>query len=112
MSDYDAGLRLPWVVSGDGGSWRITSTAGDVIADDIPHGAVADHIADLHNGCDGTGHLPRSMGAIEQGEVTGLCISCQTFQPMYEVIPPSKPEWKREFRLAPHPRTALSTRNG
>lgn len=45
----DAGLHYPWVVSGDGGSWAITSTNGDVIASEIPHGVVADYIADLHH---------------------------------------------------------------
>lgn len=33
---------------------------------------------------------------------TGLCISCQEFRPMYEVVPPSRAEWPREFRLAEH----------
>jgi hypothetical protein len=48
-ADYDAGLRYPWVVSSNGGSWSITATNGDIIADDIPHGVVADYIAELHN---------------------------------------------------------------
>lgn len=48
-ADYDAGLRHPWVVTGDGGSWSITSTNGDIIASEIPHGIVADYIAELHN---------------------------------------------------------------
>lgn len=53
--------------------------------------------------CDGAGHLPRSMGEeLPDGRRSGMCISCMTFQPMDEVIPPSRPEWKREFRLAPH----------
>jgi hypothetical protein len=39
---------------------------------------------------------------LPDGTVTGLCISCQKFRPMYEVIPPSKLEWPREFRLAAH----------
>jgi hypothetical protein len=53
--------------------------------------------------CDGAGLLPRSMGEqLPDGTYTGMCVSCQEFKPMYEVIPPSKPEWRREFRLAPH----------
>lgn len=53
--------------------------------------------------CDGAGHLPRSMGeTLPDGTVTGMCVSCMEFQPMDEVIPPSKPEWRREFRLRPH----------
>lgn len=48
-AENDAGLRYPWVVSSDGGSWAITSTNGDVIASEIPHGVLADYIADLHN---------------------------------------------------------------
>lgn len=53
--------------------------------------------------CDGTGYLPRSMGeTLPDGTRTGLCISCMQFHPMREVIPPSKPEWPREFRLAEH----------
>lgn len=53
--------------------------------------------------CTGTDHLPRSMGErLADGTYTGLCISCQEFRPMYEVVPPSKPEWPREFRLADH----------
>jgi len=53
--------------------------------------------------CDGTGYLPRSMGwKLPDGTYTGMCISCQEFHPMTEVIPPSKPTYRREFRLAPH----------
>jgi hypothetical protein len=53
--------------------------------------------------CDGTGCLPRSMGeTLPDGTVTGLCVSCQRFRPMVEVVPPSRPEWPREFRLAEH----------
>lgn len=53
--------------------------------------------------CDGARNLPRSIGeTLPDGTVTGLCVSCMEFRPMYEVVPPSKPEWRREFRLAEH----------
>ena len=54
--------------------------------------------------CPGTDELPRTMGGKEEpdGTVTGLCVWCQQFRKMYEVIPPSHPTWKREFRLAAH----------
>lgn len=53
--------------------------------------------------CRGTGYLPRSVGELlPDGRRTGLCIWCEQFHPMDEVIPPSKPEWPREFRLAEH----------
>lgn len=53
--------------------------------------------------CDGSNLLPRVMGArLPDGTITGLCVSCQEFRPMYEVVPPSKPAWRREFRLAEH----------
>ena len=39
---------------------------------------------------------------LADGTVTGMCVSCQEFRPMVEVIPPSRPEWRREFRLAEH----------
>lgn len=53
--------------------------------------------------CRGTGHLPRAMaGQDADGTWLGVCISCMEPRPLVEVIPPSKPEWPREFRLAPH----------
>ena len=52
--------------------------------------------------CRGEGMLPRSMGDTAGDPVTGLCPWCKTFQPMTEVVPPSKPEWPREFRMAAH----------
>jgi len=61
------------------------------------------HVTVDRKECDGTGLLPRTMGEEqEDGTRTGLCVSCQQFHPMREVIPPSKPEWPREFRLQPH----------
>lgn len=36
-------------VNPNGGTWSIRSVAGDVIADDIPHGEIAEYIVDLHN---------------------------------------------------------------
>ena len=53
--------------------------------------------------CIGSGRLPRVMGErLPDGTVTGLCIGCQSFQPMSEVVPPSRPEWRREFRIIDH----------
>lgn len=64
----------------------------------MPRGIYPDEVV-----CDGTDLLPRVMGdTLPDGTVTGLCVSCQQFHPMREVIPPSKPEWRREFRLAGH----------
>jgi hypothetical protein len=53
--------------------------------------------------CPGTGNLPRVMGEVlPDGTVTGMCVWCKQFHPMREVVPPSRPEWRREFRLAEH----------
>jgi hypothetical protein len=53
--------------------------------------------------CDGADCLPRTMGEqLPDGTYTGMCVSCRGFHPMYEVIPPSKPTYRREFRLKPH----------
>jgi hypothetical protein len=58
--------------------------------------------------CDGAGLLPRVMGErLPDGTFTGLCVSCQEFMPMHEIIPPSRPEWSREFRLSPHSKPVL-----
>lgn len=36
-------------VNSNGGTWSIQTVNGDVIADDIPHGEVAEYITTLHN---------------------------------------------------------------
>lgn len=48
MSHTDA-LKLEWKTIAFGGSWDIMSSKDDIVAIDIPHGAVADHIVKLHN---------------------------------------------------------------
>ena len=40
---------IGWNVNPYGGTWSITTTDGDIIADDIPHGEVAHYIASMHN---------------------------------------------------------------
>lgn len=53
--------------------------------------------------CDGTGSLPRSMmGQDSEGRWLGLCPGCAGTATMTEVVPPSNPKWKREFRLDEH----------
>lgn len=46
---YDDALRLKWRTISYGGSWEIQATNDDLVATDIPHGVVADHIVNLHN---------------------------------------------------------------
>ena len=40
---------IGWNINPYGGTWSITTTNGDSIADDIPHGEIAHYIADMHN---------------------------------------------------------------
>lgn len=40
---------IGWNINPYGGTWSITTTDGDSIADDIPHGEIAHYIADMHN---------------------------------------------------------------
>jgi hypothetical protein len=46
---YDDALRLTWRTVGTGGSWDILASNDDIVAVEIPHGVVADHIVNLHN---------------------------------------------------------------
>ena len=38
-----------WIVEPHGGTWSILTKDGDVIADDIPHGYIADYIVANHH---------------------------------------------------------------
>lgn len=40
---------IGWNINPYGDSWRITTTDGDLVADDIPHGELAHYIASMHN---------------------------------------------------------------
>lgn len=42
-------INRKWKVQSYGGTWGIVTFAGFIVADDIPHGALADHIVKLHN---------------------------------------------------------------